>query len=208
MKQIVIAGIGTGVGKTIISAILTEALEADYWKPIQAGDLENSDTLTVQNLVSNKKSAFRPERFRLKNPMSPHAAAKRDAVEIKLDDLILPKTENTLIIELAGGLMVPFNDIELNIDLIKKWEAPVILVSKNYLGSINHTLLSIDLLKSRQAPVVGIIFNGEQNMDSEEFILAYSNLPCLARIKEISGLTKKTIKKEADLLKPMLQKIS
>jgi len=207
MKQVVVAGIGTGVGKTVISAILTEAMEADYWKPIQAGDLENSDTLMVQNLVSNKKSVFHPERYRLKSPMSPHAAAKRDAVEIKLNDLILPTTKNALIIELAGGLMVPLNDEILNIDLLKKWKTPVIVVSKNYLGSINHTLLSNELLKTRQVPVLGIIFNGEQNNDSEEFILAYSNLPCLARIKEISELNKKSIKEAASLLKPMLNNI-
>src|SRR4051812_31361694 len=114
MKRIVIAGIGTGVGKTIVSAILVEALQADYWKPVQAGDLENSDTLTVKNLVSNIRSHFHEEAYRLNSPMSPHAAAKLDGIEIELDQIRIPETKKTLIIELAGGLMVPLNSATLN----------------------------------------------------------------------------------------------
>lgn len=208
MKTIVVAGIGTGVGKTLISALLVEALEADYWKPIQAGDLENSDTLTVQDLVSSEKSVFHPERFRLKKPMSPHAAAKLDNVEIYLNDLVIPKTENTLIIELAGGLMVPLNTNELNIDLLKKWNAPVILVSKNYLGSINHTLLSVELLKHNTIPVLGIIFNGETNPETEDFILNYTKLKCLARIPELKEITKEEIKKVANKTLKVLTNLS
>ena len=125
MKNFVIAGIGTEIGKTLVSAILTEALEADYWKPIQAGSLSNTDTDTIRNFTTNKKSVLHKEGFVLKKAVSPHAAAKAEKIKIKLSDLILPKTKNTLLIELAGGLMVPFNEKDLNIDLLKKWKLPV-----------------------------------------------------------------------------------
>ncbi|PBQ32400.1 dethiobiotin synthase [Sphingobacteriaceae bacterium] len=195
MNSLIVAGIGTGIGKTLISAILVEALQADYWKPIQAGDLDQSDTLKVKALISNTLSVFHPESYLLKTPMSPHAAAKIDGIEIELEKLIIPRTENTLVIELAGGLMVPLNSKELNIDLLKKWHVPVVLVSQNYLGSINHTLLSLDLLKTKNIPVMGIIFNGEQNVSTEEFILSYSKVKCLGRIPEIEAITKEEIKK-------------
>lgn len=195
MKTIVVAGIGTGIGKTIISSVLVEALQADYWKPIQAGDLEESDTVKVNALVSNSKSVFHAESYRLETPMSPHAAANIDGVEIRLDRLQIPATENKLIIELAGGLMVPLNSKELNIDLLKKWKAPVILISRNYLGSINHTLLSLDLLKNNKVEVLGIIFNGPENNSSEQFILNYSQVKCIGKIPEIKEISKEEIKK-------------
>src|SRR4051812_32249696 len=141
-QPIFITGIGTGVGKTIISAIVTEKLKADYWKPIQSGDLDNSDTLKVRDLVSNKTTRFYPETYRLTQPFSPHKSAAIDNVVIDIQTIIPPKTDNQLIIEGAGGLMVPLNDNALIIDLIKQLNAQVILVSQNYLGSINHTLLS------------------------------------------------------------------
>src|SRR5689334_12410627 len=122
MTNIVVAGIGTGVGKTIVSAILTEAFEADYWKPVQAGDLESSDTIAVRNLISNNKTHFHQETYALKTPMSPHAAAEIDGVKIGIEDLVIPETDNRLIIELAGGIMVPINDYDLNLDLIKQWK--------------------------------------------------------------------------------------
>lgn len=201
MRHVVIAGIGTGVGKTVISSIIVEALQADYWKPVQAGDLDASDSLTVQSLVSNPVSIFHPEVYRLKNPMSPHAAAKLDGVEIKLEDLNIPKTKNDVVIELAGGLMVPLNSKELNIDLLKKWGVQVMLVSRNYLGSINHTLLSIDVLKANEIPIAGIIFNGEENRETELFITSYTRLRVLARIPEIKKINKTEITKLAkDLL--------
>jgi len=160
--------------------------------------------MVVQSLVSSGKSVFHREAFRLKNAMSPHAAAKSEGIEIKLSDLPLPKTENTLIIELAGGIMVPLNSNELNVDLLKIWNASVVLVSQNYLGSINHTLLSLELLKNRRIPVSGIVFNGGPNPQTEEFILAYSNLNCIARIGKINELNKQVIKKIAENLDPFL----
>ena len=184
MKKIFVTGIGTDVGKTVVSAILTEALESDYWKPVQAGDLDNSDSIKVKNLISNNKTIIHEEGFRLNSPMSPHAAAEIDNIEISLTDFVPPKTTNNLIVEGAGGLMVPLNHTDLIIDLIKQLNMEVVLVSQNYLGSINHTILSIETLKNRDIPVLGIIFNGEENRETEKFILNYANLKCLGRINQ------------------------
>lgn len=205
MKTFVVAGIGTGIGKTFVSAILVEAMEADYWKPVQAGDLDNSDTNAVRALISNSKSFFHPEAFRLSAPMSPHAAAKIDGIEIETEKLFLPKTKNNLIVELAGGLMVPLNSKELNIDLIKKWDAPVILVSQNYLGSINHTLLSTAVLKSNGIKLAGIIFNGEQNDSTENFILEYTRTNCIARVRQETEINKQVVKRYAEELQEKLK---
>jgi dethiobiotin synthetase len=192
-----ITGIGTNVGKTIASAIVTEALQAHYWKPVQAGDLHQTDTHTVKALISNTKTVFYPETYRLNTPASPHAAAKIDGIEIKLSDFKLPPSPNNLVIEGAGGLMVPLNNTNLVIDLIAQLNVEVILVSQNYLGSINHTLLSIELLKSRNIPVKGIIFNGEPVPETENFILNHSGLPCILRIGLEKEITKKTVLKYA-----------
>lgn len=192
-----ITGIGTEVGKTIASAILTEALKADYWKPIQAGDLDNSDTHKVQRLVSNRISVFHPNGFGLKTPMSPHAAAELDEVEITARKVMPPKTDNTLIIEGAGGLLVPINDSETIADLIRP-EFRVILVSRHYLGSINHTLLTIEALKHRGISCHGIIFNGKQNNSSEDIIQKMSQVPVIGRIHEEERFDQGIIRKYAD----------
>ena len=197
MKRIFVTGIGTGVGKTLVSAILVEALKADYWKPVQAGSLDHTDTDIVKELVSNERSNCFPETYRLTQPMSPHAAAERDGINIELDNISLPSTNNILIIEGAGGLMVPLNSEELVIDLISKFQAEVILVSKIYLGNINHTLLSIEALKKRDLNLTGIIFNGNQNEETEQFILDYSNVNCLGRIENENEINQETVKKYA-----------
>jgi dethiobiotin synthetase len=192
-KNIFITGIGTGIGKTIISAAVVEKLKADYWKPVQSGDLDNSDTLKVKSLVTNTASVFHPEAYRLTQPFSPHKSAAIDGISINSDKFIVPETDNTLIIEGAGGLMVPLNDDFLIIDLIKQLNAEVILVSQNYLGSINHTLLSIDALKNRGIPIKGIIFNGLKDIYSKEFILNYSGVELLGHVPEYTVLNKKAI---------------
>jgi dethiobiotin synthetase len=193
IRKIFITGIGTDVGKTVVSAILTEALEADYWKPIQAGDLDNSDSIKVQNLISNENTVIHSEGIKLNSPMSPHAAAEIDNVEIKLSDFKLPETNNNLVVEGAGGLMVPLNDKDLIIDLIKELEIEVVLVSQNYLGSINHTILSIDALKNRGIKVLGIIFNGEENSETEKYILNYSGLTCLGSIQQHDSINQEVV---------------
>ncbi|MDQ7949957.1 MAG: dethiobiotin synthase [Pedobacter sp.] len=195
-----ITGIGTDVGKTVISAILTQKLEADYWKPVQSGDLDHSDTIKVKNLVRNQQTIFHPEAYRLNHPLSPHLSAKLDNVEIQLGQICRPETTNNLIIEGAGGLMVPLNDHTLILDLIKILHAPVILVSRNYLGSINHTLLTIETLALHQIPVAGIIFSGEPNIETENFILRHTGIRCLGKIPFITELNPESIDEAGKLL--------
>ncbi|MEO3406153.1 dethiobiotin synthase [Mucilaginibacter sp. CAU 1740] len=193
-QPIFITGIGTGIGKTVVSAILTEKLKADYWKPIQSGDLDNSDTLTVKGLISNNVTQFFPEAYALTQPFSPHKSAALDKITIDLENIVLPKTDNQLIIEGAGGLMVPLNSNFLIIDLIKQLNARVVLVSRHYLGSINHTLLSIHALKKYGIPVMGIVFNGPKDIYSKSYILEYSELTDLGQIPDYKTVDKKTIK--------------
>jgi len=200
MANYFITGIGTGIGKTLVCAILTEKLKADYWKPIQSGDLDQSDSLTIKKLISNNKTIIHPEKYRLSNPFSPHLSAKLDGVKIDLDEIVIPDTDNNLIIEGAGGLMVPLNEEELIIDLIKKLNVEVILVSQNYLGSINHTLLSINLLNQYGIHIKGIIFNGDENAESQRFILQYSNINYLGFIPVIEQINPSNIKKAGNSL--------
>ncbi len=189
MRKIFVTGIGTDVGKTVIAAILAEKMKADYWKPIQAGNLTNTDTRVIKELITNEKTAFHPEAYCLSKGTSPYAAATADGIKINLSKIKLPVTKNHIIIEGAGGLMVPLNQKSLIIDLIEQLDAEVVLVSKNYLGSINHTLLSIGLLQSKGLKITGIVFNGIPKEDSEKFILNYSGLKCLAKIKHTTKIT-------------------
>ncbi len=198
-----VTGIGTEVGKTIISAILTEALKADYWKPIQAGDLDNSDTHKVKRLVSNKKTQFHPNSFALKTPMSPHAAAEIDKVKVTSEKINPPKIENNLVVEGAGGLLVPINNKETIADLIKP-EYRVILVSRHYLGSINHTLLSLEVLKARGLDCLGIIFSGEENKTTESIIEKMGKVPILGRIEEEPYFDKNVVLEYAEKLRKEL----
>ncbi|MFD2247271.1 dethiobiotin synthase [Pontibacter ruber] len=184
MKRYFVTGIGTDVGKTVAAAILTEALQADYWKPVQAGGLDFTDTDMVKSLVSNEHSVFHPEAYRLKMAASPHKAAAAEGIEIDVHGLKLPETQNNLIVEGAGGLMVPLNKRYLVLDLVQQLGLEVILVSRNYLGSINHTLLTAEVLRYRKVPVAGIIFNGEENPTSEDFIIKYTGLRRLPSIRQ------------------------
>ncbi len=191
-KKYFITGISTDVGKTIVSAYLVEKLKADYWKPIQAGDLEFSDTDKVKSLVSNNKSRFFPNAYALKTPMSPHAAAIIDKVQIDIHKIITPKTDNTLIIEGAGGLLVPLNNTHTILDLIPK-DAIVVIVIKHYLGSINHSLLTINLLQSKGYEIA-IVYNGKPNFASEAIIESKTNVKLILRVPFFSELSKKSIK--------------
>ena len=201
MEKIFVTAIDTNAGKTIVAAILTEALKADYWKPVQAGELHDTDTMKARALVSNEVSAFHPETYRLKTPMSPHAAAARDGITIDLDAIKLPETDNTLIIEGAGGLMVPLNDNEFVVDLIKKLDAEVVLISRHYLGSINHTLLSAAILKQHGIKVKGIIFNGDEIEGTEEIILKHTGYKHLGTIVEEEVVDREMVSRYADKLR-------
>src|ERR1041385_4024750 len=190
-----VTAIGTDSGKTFFSAILSEALQADYWKPVQAGMPRDADT--VRSLLSNTVSKIHEETYLLGTPASPHAAAKRDGVTIQMEKFTLPQTNHDLVIEGAGGCLVPLNDIDFVIDLAKKFKSQVILVSNLYLGSINHTLLSADYLRKNKFDVKGIIFNGPSNPESEEIILSHTGYKCLLRMEEEEEVTKDVVKKYA-----------
>lgn len=205
MRGIFVTGIGTDVGKTVISAILTEALEADYWKPIQAGDLDNSDSMKIERWISNSKTQIHPEAYRLHTPMSPHAAAKIDGVRIELPNFKLPNSPNFIIVEGAGGLLVPLNDNDCVIDLIQYLQLPVVLVSRHYLGSINHTLLSIEALQNRNIPIAGLIFNGETHAANERIIEKRTNLKPLFTLPNIENINKITIQTIAEKIKPQVR---
>lgn len=187
--SVIIAGIHTGIGKTICSAVLCQALGYDYWKPVQAGELNNSDSFFICNHVTNSNCTIHPERYRLTIPASPHYAAAVDGVEIKLTDFVLPYTNNNLLVETAGGIMSPLSNSLLNIDLVEQLQLPVILVSNNYLGSINHTLLTFEALRQRNIAVRGIVFSGTEFASSREFILQYTQLPLLFSIPQFDSLT-------------------
>jgi dethiobiotin synthetase len=193
-----VTAIGTDSGKTLVSAILCEALCADYWKPIQAGS--PYDSKVVRELLSNNKTVIHPESYALKIPASPHAAAKKENIKIDLKSIIIPETNNNLVIEGAGGCFVPINDNDFVIDIAVGLALTVILVSNYYLGSINHTLLTFDVLKKKNITVAGIIFNGERNEDSRSIILHHTKLPCILDIGREQEITREIVKSYAQKL--------
>ncbi|MGV3585768.1 MAG: dethiobiotin synthase [Adhaeribacter sp.] len=205
MRRIFVTGIGTDVGKTVVAAILTEALQADYWKPVQSGTLTDSDTATVKKLIQNKTSRFHPEAYRLPLPLSPHAAAEAENITIELENIQLPETANHLVIEGAGGLLVPLNQNVLIVDLLPIFACEVVLVSRNYLGSINHTLLTWEALKNRNINILGLVFNGEPNPASEDFILNYTGLPKLLSVLPEAALSPEIISDYAVQLRERLE---
>jgi dethiobiotin synthetase len=204
--KLFITGISTDVGKTIASAIIVEALQADYWKPIQAGDLENSDSHKIKSLISNTKTIIHPNSYQLQTPASPHLAAELDGITIDLERIAVPKTKNHLVIEGAGGIFVPINNKDCVIDLIQK-EYKVIVVSRHYLGSINHTLLTIEALKSRKLNIAGIIFSGDKNKSSESIILSKTGVKCIGRIEQEPYFDQNVIREYADLFRENLLKL-
>lgn len=202
MKKYFITGISTEVGKTVASAIITEALEADYWKPVQSGDLEYSDTHKVKNLISNNTSVFHENSYALNTPMSPHASAEIDGITIDVDKITEPATKNNLVIEGAGGLLVPLNNEQTIFDLIKP-DYKVIVVSRHYLGSINHTLLTLNLLKSKGFDV-SLIYSGNEHKTTEEIIEKMSGVNVLGRIEEEPYFDQNVIKEYADKFRDKL----
>ncbi len=201
-KKYFITAIGTDSGKTLISAIFAQALEADYWKPIQAG--LPRDTETVKSLVSNPVSQFHPEKYILQNPLSPHAAAYMEGIEISLEAISAPITHNPLIIEGAGGILVPLNEQHFMIDIARKLAAEIVLVSNLYLGSINHTLLTVNELKRSGLVVRGIIFNGKENLESQNIILKYSRYPMLLHVHQEEEITPNVVSRYASQLRKVI----
>ena len=229
MLPIFITGIGTGVGKTLISAIVTEALGAHYWKPVQAGFADGTDSEWVGERISTLNATDRPdgqgasatmasrvvpELYKLKLPASPHIAAREEGVIISLDKIAVRLSEiaaalapaRPLVIEGAGGLLVPLNEREFVLDLVKKLEANVILVSRNYLGSINHSLLTAEVCRSHGLKVVGWIFN-DQYLHYEQEIVSWSGVPRIGSIPFQNSPDAEFVRKQAALIGPALRKV-
>ncbi len=215
--KIFVTGIGTDVGKTVVSSIIVRALDSDYWKPIQAGDLDNSDShkvdglkLTVDSLKGEKLGSLKgrvfPNAYCLNTPASPHYAAELDGITIDISKIVAPETDNHLVVEGAGGILVPLNDNDCIIDIIKP-EYKVIVVSRHYLGSINHTLMTLEILKSRNINVSGIIFSGNENKATESIILNKTGVNLIGRIDEEKEFNAETINKYADLFRANLLKL-
>ncbi|WP_299434139.1 dethiobiotin synthase [uncultured Maribacter sp.] len=203
MQKIFVTGISTEVGKTVASAIFVEALEADYWKPVQAGELEDSDSHKIKKFVSNSKTKIFPNSYALKTPMSPHAAAEIDGVVINLKEIKEPKTNNHLVIEGAGGLLVPLNDTNTILDIIKP-DYKVLVVSRHYLGSINHTLLTLQALQNKGIKNIALVFSGNEHKTTEEIIFKKTGIPVIGRINEEEIFTPEVVKKYATLFKEQL----
>ncbi|MDP4130209.1 MAG: dethiobiotin synthase [Bacteroidota bacterium] len=202
MQPLFISGIGTGIGKTFVSAVLTEILQADYWKPVQAGIEEGTDKQTVRSLISNTQTIIHPEIYLLKLPASPHIAARQENIRISTgriaDAFDAMKTDRPMIVEGAGGLMVPLNESEFVIDLVKKMNAKLILVSRNYLGSINHSLLTAEICRNRGVQVAGWVFN-DQFMDYESEIVSWTGFPALFSIPFLKNISRESVSGEASI---------
>ena len=198
--SVIIAGIHTGIGKTLCSAIICQSTGCDYWKPVQAGNLDDTDSIFIQKNTDNHIK-IHPEAYRLKIAASPHFAAEKEGIEITRENIQIPKSNKPIVIETAGGIMSPLSLDFLNINLIQRLELPVILVSNNYLGSINHTLLSVEALQERNIPIKGIVFSGEKNEASESFILEYTQLPLLFAIPFLPRIDKESVAKVAASIK-------
>jgi dethiobiotin synthetase len=206
MEKIFVTGIGTGIGKTFISAILAKALDADYWKPIQAGFEDGTDSEQVAKWLTGSGSVVHPEVYRLAKPASPHIAAREEGITIDVKKIRqqIPDINRTLLIEGAGGLLVPLNSSAFVADLIKELDAKVILVSRNYLGSINHSLLTARVCRELQLPVIGWIFN-DQYLDYEEEIVHWSNFPRIASIPYSENINGTFINAQAVAIKQQLK---
>ncbi len=195
-RTVFVSAIHTDSGKTLASAIICEAWGADYWKPVQAGSPYDADV--VRALVTRSEVKIHPSTYLLETPESPHAAAQKQGIKIKMELFRLPVTDKPLVIEGAGGCLVPLNDNDLVIDIPARLHVPVILVSNFYLGSINHTLLTVEACKKRNIEIAGIIFNGKRNPDSERVILQHTQIPCLLHIDQEPEINREIVKKYAE----------
>ena len=195
-KRIIICGTDTDVGKTIVSSFLVQGLKGIYWKPIQSGTEEGTDTKTVCNLLSLEPNSYLPERYKFKAPVSPHWAAEQESAFIEPSNLKLPDLDELIIIETAGGLMVPLNRDWLQIDQLKAWGAPIILVARTGLGTLNHTLLSLEALKYRNLDVLGIVLNGPPHKDNPKTLEQFGNTKILASLPIFDEVNAKVLSQE------------
>lgn len=188
-SAIVVTGTDTDIGKTVFCAGLTRLLDGVYWKPVQAGLASETDAETVRRLAELPADRVLPEAWALRTPASPHLAAEMDGVEIDPDALALPPSDRPLIVEGAGGLMVPLTRRTLLIEVIARWGAPVVLCARTRLGTINHTLLSIEALRRRAIPLLGVAFIGEAHPENERIIGSIGRMSVLGRLPHLDPLT-------------------
>ena len=186
--RIIVTGTDTGIGKTVFAAALAGALDASYWKPVQSGLEDETDACAVQRLSGLPADRILPERYRLKTPASPHLAAAIDGVSIDYNALELPAVPRPLVVEGAGGLMVPLTREVTYIDVFARWRAPLVLCARTSLGTINHTLLSIEAIRARDIPLLGVAFLGDENADSEQIITELGRTRRLGRLPLLATL--------------------
>lgn len=197
MKRIIVAGIGTDVGKTVVSAVLAMKLKANYWKPIQTGN-EQSDSNRIKQLLPKDQHRIFAEAVSLREPLSPYQAAKIEGITINVANIEPPQSERALIIEGVGGILVPITENTTALDLFLRWDCDWIVVSRHYLGSINHTLLTLAELQRRNAHILGLIFNGNKQSEIEDLIVAVSKVPALGNLLPEEKIDQKIIQKYAD----------
>jgi dethiobiotin synthetase len=187
--RLIVTGTDTGIGKTVFAAGLAGALNGIYWKPIQAGVEEETDSAAVLRLSGLSPERILPEAYRLRTPASPHFAAERDGIVIDPDALVLPAADRPLVVEGAGGLRVPLTRQLTYIDVMARWKVPVVLCARTCLGTINHSLLSIDALRTRNIAIAGIAFVGDENRESERIIADLGQVRHLGRLPHLDPLT-------------------
>ncbi len=192
---IFVTGTDTGIGKTVVSAMITLGLKGGYWKPVQSGNQSVTDTQWVKFITAFSDQHFFPETYLLSQPISPHAAAKIDQIKMQLKSIVVPDYHhlNHLIVEGAGGIMVPINEQQLMIDLMEQLGFPVLLVCRSTLGTINHTLLSLLALRQRNIPVLGIVMNGPRNESNRKAVEHYGQIPVISEIEPIKTITRATL---------------
>lgn len=182
-RRLVVCGTDTNVGKTLVSAVLVQGLQASYWKPVQCGELASGgDSGQVQALTSIRTEKILPESYKLKQAASPHQAAAAEGLSLQESQLNLPLVQGSLVVELAGGLLVPLRQDLLQIEMLKNWGLPVLLVARTGLGTLNHSLLSLEALERRGIQVLGLVVNGQANPANEASLQTIGKVPILGRI--------------------------
>ncbi len=204
MRGVFVTGTDTGVGKTVVSAWLMRVLDADYWKPIQAGTEDETDTAVVQRLTGLPEVRFHESAYRLKAPLSPYEAARREGITIDLDRIALPESARPLVVEGAGGILVPLNDRTFMTDLMAKFGLPAVIVARAELGTINHTLLTVEALRARGLAVAGVVMNGAPNAANRRAIETFGRVQVIAEFPPLEPLDAKTLAAAAARIAPAL----
>lgn len=191
MRGVFVTGTDTDVGKTLVAAWLTQAWGADYWKPVQTGAADVTDYGTVARLVP--EATIHPSAYVFQAPLSPHEAARRERARIDLSALTLPATDKPLVVEGAGGAMVPLNEVALTVDLMERLGLPAVVVARSSLGTINHTLMTLEVLRRRRIPILGVVMNGQRNPANRQAIEHFGAVPVLAEIQPLPAVTAATV---------------